>query len=202
MPETFLAKLQDLLRIHTQRRFSDMCNKREQNMSGYLKKDPSRAMLEDCLLNATLASVFKSIPDERTEFGRKVRRARNDVVSNLLQQELEPLHEVEPIPPRPQDLPDSGGVYILYDSAANVLYIGKATSFRTEVWQTLRRRIPVGMRFGPSMRETKPVFADLAYRMSLYRIDNDRLRHVIEGFLIGIFVNQTHNRRIGKIWTR
>ena len=201
-PEPFLATLQHLLRIDTQPQFSDICDKREQNMSRYLKKDPTRPTLEDCLLNATLSRVFKNTPDEHTPFGRKVRRARNDIVSDLLQKELTPVSEVAPIPKRPQDLPHCGGVYILYDSAANVLYIGKVKSFRAEVWQTLKRRIPVGMRFGPSMRETKPLFADLACHISLYRIDNKNLRHAIEGFLIRIFVNQTHNRRIGQIWAR
>lgn len=89
-------------------------------------------------------------------------------------------------------------MYILYDSAANVLYIGKARSFRAEVWQTLSRNIPVGMRFGPDMRSNPVVFRELASYMSLYRIDNARLRHNIEALLIRVFINQVHNRRIGE----
>ena len=90
-------------------------------------------------------------------------------------------------------------MYILYDSAATVLYIGQAESFRAEVWQTLdRNNILVGMRFGPDMTTSKPVIRKLASYMSLYRIDSADLRHNIEALLIRVFINQVHNRRIGK----
>ena len=95
-------------------------------------------------------------------------------------------------------LPESGGVYILYDSAANVLYIGQAKSFRDEIPQTLNRNIPVGMRFGPDMKRSQPTIEKLARYMSLYRIDNERLRHNIEALFIRVFINQTHNSNIGK----
>ena len=125
----------------------------------------------------------------------------DSAISNLFGQKIRPLREVEPVPERRNDLPTSGGVYILYDSAGNVLYIGKASSFRAEVWLTLGRSIPVGMRFGPNMRKVRPSIEDLATYMSLYEIDNARLRHNIEALLIRVFINQTHNSNIGKFKT-
>ena len=89
-------------------------------------------------------------------------------------------------------------MYILYDSAATVLYIGKAANFRAEIRQTLNRNIPGGMWFGQNMQSNPVVFEKLASYMSLYRIDNARLRHNIEAFLIRVFINQVHNRRIEK----
>lgn len=167
----FLIKMKELLGVERVRDFAEICGKQTPNMTNYLNGtlNPGRQVLEDCLLNATISQIFK-----------------------------DPLREVEPIPKEGEQgtLPESGGVYVLYDSAANVLYIGKAKSFRAEVWQTLNRSIPVGMRFGPDMKKTKPTIRDLASYMSLYQIDNERFRHNIEALLIRVFINQTHNRNI------
>lgn len=199
----FLNELKDLLDVGTVTEFAEMCGKRTTNMANYLNgvSTPGRSVLEDCLLNATLSRVFENSPGYNTRLGKKAKRVKNGVVSNVFGQEIQPLSEVEAIPNRRRDLPNWGGVYILYDSAANVLYVGKAASFRAEVWQTLDREIPVGMRFGPDMNEATPIIRALASYMSLYRIDNQRLRHNIEALLIRVFINQTHNRRIGRFRT-
>jgi len=77
-------------------------------------------------------------------------------------------------------LPETAGLYILYDSAGSILYVGKATNFRTEVKQTLGRRLPVALRFGPKLSKEKPYLRDVAFRLSLYEIKSERLRHNIE----------------------
>ena len=200
----FLNRLKEILAIDNSRQFSHMCGKREQNISSYLtgNRNPGPRVLEDCLLNATISRVFIEPPTEDTPLGKKIGKVRDLAISNLIGQEIIPLIEVEKIPERQRDLPDSGGIYVLYDSAGNVLYIGQASSFKAEVWQTLtQRNTSVGMRFGPSMKKIRPLIKDLATYMSLYQINNPRLRHNIEALLIRVFINQTHNSNIGKFRT-
>ena len=204
---TFLNELKKILGIRTSVEFARMCGKQPPNMANYLKgnPDPGSSVLEDCLLNATTSRIFDNPPRENMELGKKAKKLRtsvlNSAISNLFGEEIKPLREVESVPEERNDLPRSGGVYILYDSAGNVLYVGKATSFRDQVWHTLDRKIPVGMRFGPNMRKSRPTIWDLATYMSLYEIENSRLRHNIEAFLIRVFINQTHNSNIGKFKT-
>ena len=203
----FLNELKNILGIRTSAEFAKMCGKQPPNMANYLNGnlDPGSSVLEDCLLNATASRIFNKPPGENTRLGKKTKKLRTGVLdsanSNLFGEEIKPLREVEPVPEERNDLPRSGGVYILYDSAGNVLYVGKATSFRTQVWNTLGRKIPVGMRFGPNMSKSRPTIWELATYMSLYEIENSRLRHNIEALLIRVFINQTHNSNIGKFKT-
>ena len=173
----FLNKLKDVLGIESNREFAAACGQYESNMSTYLggTRVPGRKVLRDCVKNSA-----------RSIFGW----------------EIHPLLEVELVPTRQRHFPNSGGVYVLYDSAGNVLYIGKAKSFRAEVWQTLGRSIPVGMRFGPNMKKSKPTISDLATYISLYEIDDARLRHNIEALLIRVLINQTHNSNIANFKTK
>ena len=104
----------------------------------------------------------------------------------------------------PVETADSGIVRIRHainirfrEGEANVLYVGKASNFRNEVWQTLARPIPVGMRFGPKMNRKRPQIWELTTYLSLYEIESRRLRHNVEALLIRAFINQTHNSNIG-----
>ena len=106
--------------------------------------------------------------------------------------------EIERIPENLNELPETSGLYILYDSAGNVLYIGKATNFRAEVKQSLGRRLPVALRFGPELKKKRPFLSDVASRLSLYEIPSARLRHNIEALFLRAAANQTHNTNIGK----
>ena len=96
-----------------------------------------------------------------------------------------------------RDVPTDAGIYVIYDSAGSVLYVGKATNLRAEVRQTLRRQIPVGVRLGPHLRKTRPLIRDLAARLSLFAVPSSRVRHNLEALLLRVFVNQTHNTNIG-----
>ncbi len=199
----FLNELKQLLQVGTDAQFARMCRKLPGDMANYLNevRRPGSSALEDCLLNATVARLFRDPPDEDTRLGRKARRLRDEVTSTLFEREIRPYCEVAPLPDIQGELPTSGGVYILYDSAANVLYIGQAANFQARVWHSLGRRIPVGMRFGPNMTRSRPLIRHLARYMSLYEIDNPELRHNIEALLIRVFINQTHNSNIGKFTT-
>jgi hypothetical protein len=106
--------------------------------------------------------------------------------------------EIERVPENLNSLPDTSGLYILYDSAGNVLYVGKATNFRTEVRQTLGRRIPVGLRFGSKLNKERPYLRDVAKRLSLYGVESERVRHNLEVMFLRAIANQTHNSNIGR----
>jgi hypothetical protein len=155
---------------------------------------------------------------KQREFSRKTETAQPDMssylsskkvpgvkvlqrcVRSLAEWDVAPRMEVEPIPHRLSELPQEGGVYILYDSAGNVLYIGKATNFRAEVQQTLSRTIPVPIRFGPDLAKTSPHLKKIATHISLYAVPSPRLRHNLEALLLRVFPNQTHNTNIGHFW--
>ena len=202
----FLNELRDLLEIEDLAKFSRMCRKQQPNVTNYLNgntRPPGRSVLTDCLLNATISRIFECRPDGNTKLGEKADKLRDKVLTSLFEkslfeQEIIARQEVEAIPKKQSDLPEFGGVYILYDSAFNVLYIGKATNFRTEIWVARNKSVRVGMRFGSDMKKSQPNIGKLAQYMSLYEISNKSLRHNIEALLIRVFINQTHNQNVGK----
>ena len=184
----FLNELKDLLEIEDLAVFSRMCRKQQPNITNYIngntRRPPGRSVLTDCLLNATISRIFEFRPDGNTRLGEKADRLRDEVLTSLFDQAVTARQEVEPIPEKQKDLPEFGGVYILYDSAANVLYIGQASNFRTEIWVALNKNVKVGMRFG--MKKSQPNIGKLAQYMSLYEISNKSLRHNIEALLIRV----------------
>ncbi len=125
------------------------------------------------------------------------KRVLASCLQHLHEWTVRPLKELQPIPQNLNSLPTSPGVYILYDSAGSVLYVGKATNFRGEVRQTLGRKIPVAIRFAPSLTKSKPMIRTLATYISLYEISSSRARHNIEALLLRVVPNQTHNSNIG-----
>jgi len=164
----FLGLLKDLTGHDGLTAFSNACGRQKSNMSRYL----SGGLVPG---NAVLKSCLDHI------FGSQV----------------VPLCEIHVIPKKKADLPEDSGIYVIYGSAGNVLYIGKAKSFRLEVWQTLDRSIPVPIRFGPSLKKKRPRIRTLATHLSMYRVANPRLRHNLEAMFLRVFVNQTHNSNIG-----
>jgi hypothetical protein len=127
--------------------------------------------------------------------GKKVLQS---AVQHLFEWAVTPLLEIEPMPKNPNDLPTTSGLYIMYDSGGSILYVGKATNFRAEVRQTLNRRLPEPLRFGPDLKKQRPFLRDVVARVSLYEIISARLRHNIEVMFLRAIINQTHNSNIGK----
>jgi len=109
-----------------------------------------------------------------------------------------PLMEIAPFTGAFATLPTVGGIYVLYDSAGNVVYFGKATNFRAEVAQTWKRTSSFPTRFGPDLKKEKHMFGAVTSFLSLYQIDTPRVRKNFEAFLLRIFPNQTHNHNLGK----
>src|SRR5438093_5494879 len=112
----FRRTLRQLMGLN-QQRFAKRCGKTASNMSTYLTG--------------------------QVKPGTKVLRS---CIQHLFEWAVLPLMEIELIPGNLNALPTTSGLYVLYDSAGNVLYIGKATNFRAEVRQTLRRRLPEALR--------------------------------------------------------
>jgi hypothetical protein len=166
----FINCLKDLTGYTALGPFATVCGRRQSNMSKYLSGN--------------------LVP------GKRVLKACLD---RLFGSQVKALMEIVPVPKKKMDLPVRSGIYVIYDSAGNVLYIGKAKSFRAEVWQTLSRKIPVPVRFGPSLKKKHPKIKTLASHLSLYEIANPHLRHNLEAMLLRIFVNQTHNTNIGNL---
>jgi len=98
--------------------------------------------------------------------------------------------------PSPRTLPQTAGLYALYDSAMRLLYCGKAKSLRTEVNQTLRR-CAKGIKTWPG--QGSPRFGDLAAYLSAYRIvRGDRtFLHDAEALVLHLAVNNTLNTNKG-----
>jgi hypothetical protein len=107
------------------------------------------------------------------------------------------LHEMQRIPRRQAELPTKGGLYVLFDSAGDVVYIGKAKSFRSEVWQALRKPTKQKMRLNHKMKKEPEVLKHISRYMSLYRIDSAATRANFEALLLRVIPHQTHNKNVG-----
>ena len=164
----FLRTLRELMGLN-QANFAKACGKKPPNMYKYLAG--------------------------QLQPGKKVLAS---CVRNVFEWAVQPLMEIQPTPKNLNDLPKTSGLYILYDSAGGILYIGKATNFRAEIRQTLGRRLPEALRFGPKLSKRRPYLRDVALRLSLYEILSARLRHNVEAMFLRAVANQTHNSNIGK----
>ena len=165
----FLRKLKALRGFKTDSSFAHAIGKKRANVSKYLSG--------------------KMVPGDKVLLTS---------VESMFDWSVRPLSEVLDIPKKLGDLPKVPGIYVLYSSDGDVLYLGQAANLQSEIRQTLKRQIPVGVRFGPSLKKVRPKISDLAVRMSLYEIHSPKVRHNIEALLLRVFVNQTHNVNIGK----
>jgi len=109
-----------------------------------------------------------------------------------------PLQEIAEFDGDWTQVPTVGGIYVFYDSAGNVVYFGKATNLKSEVKQSYNRRSSFPTRLGLDLKKSKQTFGSATKFLSLYRIDNARIRKNFEAFLLRVFPNQTHNHNLGK----
>jgi hypothetical protein len=111
---------------------------------------------------------------------------------------VKPLFEVEPRP-NLTDIPQTPGIYALYDSSASIVYVGQATRLRAEISQALNRKANFPVRAGPYLaKKHRPRYKDITTRISVYEVPSPRLRHNLEALLLRIFPNQSHNNKLGK----
>ena len=90
-------------------------------------------------------------------------------------------------------LPTGPGVFGLFDSAARLIYYGKAANLRAEVGQTLGRKVG---EVRPWTGQRNLTFKQISAFLSAYDIkrgDAD-FRHDVEALGLRLFVNNTFNR--------
>jgi hypothetical protein len=126
------------------------------------------------------------------------RRTLKNAVYHLGEWEVRPLLEVQAKPDNLADVPQTPGIYALYDSSASILYVGQATRLRAEITQTLNRNTNFTIRSGPKlMKKQHPKYKHITTRISAYEVPSPRLRHNLEALLLRIFPNQSHNNKLG-----
>ena len=126
-------------------------------------------------------------------------RTLKSAVYHLGEWEVKALLEVQPKPENLAGIPQSPGIYALYDSSASILYVGQATCLRAEITQTLNRRTNFPVRSGPQLtKKHHPKYKDVTARISAYEVPSARLRHNLEALLLRVFPNQSHNNKLGK----
>jgi hypothetical protein len=91
------------------------------------------------------------------------------------------------------------GIYFIYDSAGNCVYIGQARNLRTEVNLRLdSKNLRHGIWRDPLLRRTRFRIREVAAFVTTYRVDSARLRHNLEALFLRTVINQTQNSKLGK----
>ena len=91
------------------------------------------------------------------------------------------------------------GIYFIYDSAGNCVYIGQASNLRTEVGARLTtKKMRHGIWRDPQLKLTRYPILDVAAFVTTYRVDSPRLRHNLEALFLLTVMNQTQNAKKGK----
>jgi hypothetical protein len=126
------------------------------------------------------------------------KRALRSIIDHLSEWKVTPQFEVQKMDGLASKISAAPGIYALYDSAGNTLYVGQATSLFTEVNQTLQRHANFAIRTGPNLsKKNKPLYRGVATHISIYIVKSARLRHNLEALLLRIFPNQCHNNKLG-----
>jgi hypothetical protein len=218
----FINKLKEISGHKNNADFAKACKKSAANMSAYLSgnKVPGKKVLLSCVQNLYQTPFLVSLKTisghkKDADFAKACKKTHANIsaylkgkkspgkkvlkscLENIYGWEVKSLMELEPLPNKLSSLPEDPGIYIIYDSGGQALYLGKATNLRSELQQTLRRPIPVGLRFGSKLRKTRPKIKELTKYISLYAIPSKKIRHNFEVLLLRVFANQTHNSNIG-----
>lgn len=126
-------------------------------------------------------------------------RTLKTAVYHLGEWVVNPILEVQAKPTSFTGIPQTPGIYALYDSSASILYVGQATQLRAEITQTLNRATNFPVRSGPQLtKKHRPKYKDITTHLSVYEVPSPRLRHNLEALLLRVFPNQSHNNKLGK----
>lgn len=165
----FLQTLKDMTGL-TGAAFAKACGKQATNMSSYLS---GTKKVSQTTARSAIAHLRDSWPVEK-------------------------VLEVQPIPRPLTGLTTKPGVYALYGSAGDVLYVGQAKNLRAEVSQTLNRKVNFALRRGPTIsKKAHPKYREVAVRMSAYVVEPPKLRHNLEALMLRIYLNEAHNNKMG-----
>ncbi|MHB1260176.1 MAG: GIY-YIG nuclease family protein [Thermoplasmatota archaeon] len=125
------------------------------------------------------------------------KRTLHGAVYHLGEWNVTPIFELDPLP-KLSEIPETPGIYALYDSSSNLIYAGQATNLRAELRQTLRRKTNFPIRSGPKLSEkANPEYQEITMRLSAYQVNSVRLRHNLEALLLRMLPNQSHNNKLG-----
>ena len=167
--QEFLNTLSDVTGL-TGAAFAAACGKQATNMSSYLSGTKKATQ-------STARTAVSSLRDSWP---------------------VETVLEAQLIPTPLTKLTTKPGVYAFYGSSGDVLYVGQAKNLRAEVTQTLNRKVNFTLRRGPRIsKKAHPRFKELAVRMSAYVVEPPNLRHNLEALLLRVFLNETHNNKVG-----
>ena len=91
------------------------------------------------------------------------------------------------------------GIYFIYDSSGNCVYLGQARNLKTEVNLRLDSKIlRHGIWRNPELKRTRHKIKAVAHFVTTYRVDSVRLRHNLEALFLRTVINQTQNSKLGK----
>lgn len=114
--------------------------------------------------------------------------------------EVTTIVELRPLDEHLPNLSKDPGIYALYDSVGNLIYLGQAKNLKQEVTQTLHRKVNFAIRRGPNLSiKAKPKYKDVAKLLSAYSVPAQRMRHNLEALLLCLIPNQTHNNKMGHL---
>ena len=165
----FLISLKDIMDMNI-KEFAKAVGKKDSNISAYLN-------------------------------GKKVpkKRALKSIIQCLSEWNVQPQFESMLKANKLESVLNRPGIYALFDSSGNNVYVGKAANLKTEIKQTLKRKVNFVVRKGPKLsKKNYPTYNNLTTRISTYVVDSPRLRHNLEALLLRIFPNQTHNNKLAK----
>lgn len=90
------------------------------------------------------------------------------------------------------------GIYFIYDSAGDCIYIGQGSNLNNEVSQALRvKKLDRSIRRDPSLTKQRYRLIDIAAFVTTYSVESPRVRHNLEALFLRTMINQTHNSKIG-----
>jgi len=126
------------------------------------------------------------------------KKALHSALRHAFEWEVTPLVEVRSVEEHANQLPQTPGVYCLYDSSGSVIYVGQAAKLKTEVSLALQRPMNFPVRLGSPKLSKKEhrKYKAIARYLSAYSVPSKRMRHNLEALLLRVFPNQSHNNKI------
>jgi len=91
------------------------------------------------------------------------------------------------------------GIYFIYDSAGNCVYLGQAANLKTEVGARLgTKKMRHGIWLDQQMKKTRYSINKVAAYVTTFRVDSSRLRNNLESLFTITVINQTQNSHVEK----
>ncbi|HTB63103.1 MAG TPA: GIY-YIG nuclease family protein [Opitutales bacterium] len=97
------------------------------------------------------------------------------------------------------EISEHPGIFFVYDSSGNCVYIGQAKNLKVEVSARLNaKKLRHGIWRNSQLKKVRYPIAKVAAFITTYRVDSRRLRHNLEALFLRTVINQTQNSKLGK----